>query len=393
MKRAGPGLTRREAIALGLGASVAACAGAPPPRGAGEAETLDALARRSGRRFGSAVGSGPPGRVAGAFADPRYRDLVARECGLIVHENELKWTWIRRRGPEHFDFEPADRILAFAEENGLRTRGHTLLWHHPRWLPSWLATHDFGPRPAAAAEQMLREHVGAICRRYGARIHSYDVVNETVDNVSGAMRETPFTRVMGGAEPVVDATFHTAREAAPHAQLVYNDYMTWTTASAAHRDGVLRLLEGFRRRNVPVDALGVQAHLGAGTIEGGPGTGPLQEAEWRRFLDAVVAMGFDLLITEFDVNDRDLPADFAARDRAVADHAGAYLDLMLSYDRLGDILAWGMSDRYSWLQNITPRADGLAKRCCPYDADFRPKPLRAAIAASLRNAASQYRRA
>jgi len=383
--------TRRAALAVGAG--FVAAAAAPAFAQSEEEETLDALARRSGRRFGSAVGSGPPDRVAGAFADPRYRDLVARECGLIVHENELKWTWIRRRGPEHFDFEPADRILAFAEEHGLGVRGHTLLWHHPRWLPSWLETHDFGPSPAAAAEAMLREHVATICRRYGDRIASYDVVNETVDNVTGAMRETPFTRAMGAAEPVVDGAFRAAREAAPNAQLVYNDYMTWTTASANHRDGVLRLLEGFRQRDVPVDALGIQAHLGAGTIEGSAGPGPLQEAEWRRFLDAVTAMEFDLLITEFDVNDRDLPADAAVRDRAVADHARAYLDLMLSYDRLGDILAWGMTDRYSWLQNNTRREDGLAKRPCPYDADFRPKPLRAAIAESLRNAASQHRRA
>lgn len=389
---------RREALA-GLGAGLALAAGpalaqAQAQAQEGAEESLDALARRSGRRFGSAVGSGPPDRVAGAFADPRYRQLVARECGLLVHENELKWTWIRRRGPEHFDFEPADRIMAYAEANRLGVRGHTLLWHHPRWLPNWLDSHDFGAQPASAAERMLREHVAAVAGRYGARIYSYDVVNECVDNVSGAMRETAFSRAMGAAEPVVDAAFHAARAAVPEAQLVYNDYMTWTTASANHRAGVLRLLEGFRRREVPVDALGIQAHLGARTIEGQPtDPGPLQEAEWRRFLDEVVAMGYELVITELDVNDRDLPADVAVRDRLVADHARRYLDLMLSYPQLGHILAWGLCDRYSWLQGNTRRPDGLAKRCTPYDADFRPKPLRAAIAESLREAGSQYRRA
>ena len=93
---------RREALALGLGAGLAAATGSPAFAQTEAEESLNALARRSGRRFGSAVGSGPPNRVAGAFADRRYRELVVRECGLIVHENELKWTWIRRRGPEHF---------------------------------------------------------------------------------------------------------------------------------------------------------------------------------------------------------------------------------------------------------------------------------------------------
>jgi endo-1,4-beta-xylanase len=50
-----------------------------------------------------------------------------------------------------------------------------------------------------------------------------------------------------------------------------------------------------------------------------------------------------------------------------------------------------MTDRYSWLQDRTPRADGLPKRPCPYDADFRPKPLREAIAGALRGATPRRR--
>ena len=204
------------------------------------------------------------------------------------------------------------------------------------------------------------------------------------------MRETAFSRAMGSAEAVLDLAFHTARETAPHALLVYNDYMSWEPGNEAHRAGVLRCLEGFRRRGTPVDALGVQSHIGSGNNPGdGPAFGPHDEAAWRRFLDEVTGMGYRLLITEFDVHDRGLPADIAVRDRAVADYGKAYLDLMLSYPQLGDVLAWGMSDRYSWLQGRTPRADGLPKRPCPYDAEFRPKPLRGAIADALQGARSR----
>ena len=68
-------------------------------------------------------------------------------------------------------------------------------------------------------------------------------------------------------------------------------------------------------------------------------------------------MGYKLIITEFDVNDRMAPGPIAQRDRMVADYARAYLDVMLSYPQLGDILAWGMVDRYSWLEGFDPRAD------------------------------------
>ena len=377
--------TRREAMFSLAGAGLAASAGwtaAEPAAG----PSLDAIARRSGRRFGSAVGAGPRGALHGAFADPRYRQLLVAECGLLVAENELKWTTIRP-DPASFRFEPFDRLLAFGEEHGLGMRGHTLLWHHPDWMPQWVASHDFGSSPASAAELMLREHVATVCRRYRGRIHSYDVVNEAVDNRTGEMRETAFSRAMGGPEAVVDLAFRVAREAAPQAQLVYNDYMSWDSWSGPHRAGVLRLLEGFRRRNVPVDALGVQSHIGTGNNEGARGFDGRDEAEWRRFLDSVTAMGYDLLITEFDVHDMDVTGDIQARDRAVADLGGAYLDLMLSYDRMGDILVWGMSDRYSWLQPRGRRADHLPKRPCPYDSEFDPKPLRSAIALSLAQAA------
>jgi endo-1,4-beta-xylanase len=218
------------------------------------------------------------------------------------------------------------------------------------------------------AAAMLTEHVRTICRRYGRSIYSYDVVNEAVEPETGQIRDTLITRAMGG-EAFLDLMFHTARAEAPHAELVYNDYMSWErgTEDETHIAGVLRLLEGFRKRNTPVDALGIQSHIRL--------LKPLSVAEivresegpWRQFLDQVVAMGYKLVITEFDVNDKMAPDDIVVRDRMVADYAKAYLDIMLSYPQLRDILAWGMVDRYTWLTGFDPRADKSIKRGLPYD--------------------------
>jgi endo-1,4-beta-xylanase len=380
-------LTRRDSLAFGAALAVGAAAEAAIGPGP---QSLNQAARRSGRRFGSAVGMGRPGQIEGAFADPLYMRIVASECGLIVPENELKWGWVRRN-PTGFDFSGADRLLAWAESHGLAMRGHNLIWHHPHWWPDWVTHYDFGPRPAAEAARMLTEHIDTVCRRYGRRIGSWDVVNEAIDAQSGAMRETVFSRAMGSADDVLDLAFRAARAAAPHAQLVYNDYMSWEPGNEAHRAGVLRLLERFRKRGTPVDALGVQSHIGSGNNPGdAPVFGPHDERAWRRFLDEVTGMGFDLLITEFDVNDRGIAGDIAARDREVAAYARAYLDLMLSYRQLGDILAWGITDNRSWLQQRPPRADGLPKRPTPYDSDYRPKPLRTSMAAAFAGAATRH---
>jgi endo-1,4-beta-xylanase len=255
-------------------------------------------------------------------------------------------------------------------------------------MPAWLESYNFGPSPAAEAERILTGHIQTVCRRYGSRIVSYDVVNEAVVPGTGLLYETALSRALGGAHKTIDLAFHTARTEAPNAQLVYNDYMNWEPGSERHRSGVLELLRGFRARGVPVDALGLQSHL---TISASTPVATLvanQAPAWRAFLDEVVAMGYKLVVTELDVRDDGLPADTAVRDRAVADYTRGYLDIAFTYPQLRDVLVWGMCDKYSWLQRV-PRADGQPRRPCPYDAAFTAKPMHEAINAAFAAAAAR----
>lgn len=78
--------SRREVgrlfAAIAAGAWMAPVAAAEPP--------LDALARAKGLRFGSTLGVGGTPRRASGFNDPAYRALTARECSVLVLENEAK---------------------------------------------------------------------------------------------------------------------------------------------------------------------------------------------------------------------------------------------------------------------------------------------------------------
>jgi endo-1,4-beta-xylanase len=387
-------LTRRQTLA-GLAASLplAGCTGnalggavlaadvvVPSP-------SLNALAARSGRRFGSCIGADPGApRQGGTVGNPAYAAVVAGESGVVVPENEMKWQ-ATRPGPETFDFSRMDAIAAWAKANALAVRGHTLLWHRPQWFPEWLNNYDYGANPVQEAERLLTTHIRAVTDRYRGLISSYDVVNEAIDHDRNATIETSLSRAMGSPEAVLDLAFHTAREQLPQGELVYNDYMSWEPDHRAHCADVLRLLEGFRKRNVPVDALGIQSHIEMYSIDPATGVGPYDEREWRRFLDEVVGLGYKLLITEFDVKDKALPSDIALRDERVADYSRRYFDLMLEYEVLGDVLAWGMVDGFNWLQGFAPRDDGLEVRGCPYSSDYRPKPLRTALAETFAAAA------
>lgn len=361
--------TRRTTLGL-LGAAAVAVPSMGQARAADG--SLGALARAKGIRFGTAVGFG-------ALNDPKVQELIARECDIMVPENELKMYVTHNRNATDYNFAPADRIHDFAKSHDIAMRGHTIFWARDEYTPQWLKSYDFGPNPKAAAEKMLREYVAKIADHYGDALVSWDVVNETVDPDTGEVRSNVFSRILG--MDALRIAFEVARERLPKTQLVYNDYMGWEKGGEKHRQGVLRLMRWFRDNKVHVDALGVQGHIGTDhdlTLG--------QSAEWRAFLDGVTGLGYDLLITEFDVNDRYLPADIATRDTMAAKVAREYLDVTLGYKQLKDVLIWTITDKYSWLQGFSPRADKLPLRPTPFDADGKPKPIYDAIAAAFKAA-------
>ena len=355
-------------------------------------DSLNGIARSRGHRFGSSIGMestkeglallppevlARPRRVP-SFDDSNVRRLMVEQCGIVVPENEMKW-YVVRPNPKAYDFRRMDRLVHWSQHNGMAVRGHNLVWNAMRWTPRWVGSYDFGSRPATAAEKMLRDHIAKVCKHYGNHIFSYDVINETINPKTGELEDTPFTKYLGWN--VIDISFHAAKEAAPHAEMVYNDFPNWNP-EGTHRAAILKLLDYAKKKNLPIDALGVQAHIGFPNAGGGPGAAR-DETAWRKFLDDVTSMGYGLLITEFDINDKSAPTDIAERDKTVAELGKTYFDIMVSYPQLRYIMMWGMVDKYSWLQEFIPRADGLPQRPAPYDDAFRAKPLRDAIAASM----------
>jgi endo-1,4-beta-xylanase len=53
---------------------------------------------------------------------------------------------------------------------------------------------------------------------------------------------------------------------------------------------------------------------------------------------------------------------------------------------VGALVTFGLSDRYTWLEEDFPRNDGAARRPLPFDQQLRPKPAFDALATSLERA-------
>jgi endo-1,4-beta-xylanase len=128
---------------------------------------------------------------------------------------------------------------------------------------------------------------------------------------------------------------------------------------------------------VPVGGLGLQAHLSAATFD------RFDAAAYTRFLSDVDRRGLTILVTELDVLDDGLPRGSGPRDRAVADIYRRYLDVALANPHVAAVITFGLSDRYTWLQEDYPRDDRAPRRPLPFDDKLKPKPALAALAGAL----------
>jgi endo-1,4-beta-xylanase len=311
------------------------------------------------------------------LSDPLYRAAVRAHCQMIAPENEMTWPELRP-GRAQFRFEKVDGIVDFARASGMEIRGHALAARGA--MPAW--TDDI--RDRADAERELVNHVETVMSRYRGVISSWDVVDAPLaewpeDDVS--FRPSIWaSRLRADYLPIA---LRTAAAADPQARLVINEYDLEFRGPrfVARRHALIGLLRSLRDRGVPLHAVGLQAHLFADRVIDRDG---LQE-----LLAEIAKLKLDVLITELDVIDYELPGQSLERDARVADLAADFLQAVSEVVRPTAILSCGLSDRYSWVPGYFKRPDGLANRPLPFDADFKPKPLFDVIEAFRRRTASE----
>jgi endo-1,4-beta-xylanase len=362
-------------LALGAGMSAAALARVPmlgvarELRGiygvAGEANEI--TGRGSLRAHAAAHGllTGAAVNVALLKTETDYPRVLMQQYSILVAENAMKSKALRP-APDRFSFDQGDALVAFAEQHNIKVRGHNLVWHEA--LPDWFqATVN-----KQNAHQVLTGHIMTVAGHYRGKLHSWDVVNEAVSPKDGrpdGLRNSPWLELLG--PDYLDVAFRTARQADPNVLLTYNDYGIEDESgeNAKKREAILRLLRRLKAANVPLDAVGIQSHIKAGSPYAfGKGL--------RDFMAAARETGLKILITELDVNDDDLPYDdVTKRDHAVAAVYTDYLDLVLSEPAVIAILTWGVTDRHTWLNNEAAhkkKQPNRPQRALPFDDNYQP---------------------
>jgi endo-1,4-beta-xylanase len=348
-------MTRRHLLA----AAGAAMTGTAEPRAQTTADkTLIGAAKAKNLLYGAAMATWQTDR------DVMLRRTFNRQCGTVVPEWEMKWGAIEgTRGTRNYG--GADRVVSFATAHRLTCRGHAAIWH--RNLPKWVD-------PALRTEGMdvVAAHIRDLMTHYRGKIKSWDIVNEAIEPKDGqpdSLRDSPFLRRLG--PDYIGRAFTIAAEADPNIQGFYNEYGLYHNDSTdqARRGAVLALLEKLKRSGVPIHGLGIQGHLAMGR--------PFDVKVFTNFLRQVAALGLKILITELDIDDRSLTQTISERDRLVGERATRFLSAALSEGAVEGVVTWGLSDKYSWLNNsiYQKRTDGTMNRCLPYDENFQTKPI------------------
>ena len=314
-----------------------------------------------------------------AGTDTVGTSIVATQFDTISPENVLKWERVHP-APDTYNFDLADKYVAFGEKNHMFIVGHNLVWHSQ--VPNWVFEDNQGkPLTRDALLQRMHDHIFTVVGRYKGRIQSWDVVNEAL-NEDGSLRKSKWQQIIG--DDFIEKAFEYAHQADPQAQLTYNDY---SLENEAKLKGALALVARLKADGIPITTVGIQGHdsLESPTVE--------QE---DAAITALGQLGVKVAITELDIDvlPRD-PKMFSAdvslkvkQDPKLNPYADGlppsveqqlakrYADLFAVFLKHRDVVTrvtfWGVTDRDSWLNNWP--VPGRTSYPLLFDRSGKPKP-------------------
>ena len=253
-------------------------------------------------------------------------------------------------------------IIDWCKLNGIRTKGHPLVWATKPGVPAWLRAYS-----EKETEELLKTRVLNITSGFRDKIEIWDVVNEPIHVRTWKNKIRQFDNEndwdVSDSIPLVadyvENALKWAHQGNPNATLMINEYKT--LADKDSRKQYELLLTELKKRNAPVSGIGIQAHE------------PRQEwyspeEVWKTF-DLYYGMGFPIHITEFTPQSSGVPITGNWRSgtwtpEAQSEFTEQLRRLSFGHPGVVSFNFWGLSDRDNWLPG-----GGLI------DEEYNPKPV------------------
>jgi len=300
--------------------------------------------------------------------------IIKQQFNAVTPENCMK-AEIIQPGWDKYNFDLADKLVAFAKKNNIKINAHNLIWHSQ--LPAFM--HHM--QSADSVRQYFVNHITKVASRYDGKVYSWDVVNEAL-NEDGTLRKDIFLDKLGD-DYIVEA-FRLAQKASPHSQLYYNDY---NIEQPKKRAGAIALIKKIQAAGVRIDGVGIQGHWKSGAV-------PMKDIE--ESIKEFSALGIKVMFTELDLSVLPNPWDKTTADVSATAQGSkkmnpytdglpdsaqqlltkSYADLFrlfMKYKKdISRVTFWGVNDGESWLNGFPIR--GRTNYPLLFDRNFKPKP-------------------
>ena len=276
---------------------------------------------------------------------------------------------VRKTGDEtvvEVKFDRCKPLLDWAQENGVKVHGHTLVWHSQTpdqfFHEGYNSTSPLVSREVMLArlENYIRQVLTWTEENYPGVIVSWDVVNEAAADSGRKLRDSLWTQVVG--QDFINRAFEYARKyAAPHVKLYYNDYNSEMTMKAlVTRDIVDSLIA-----DGTIDGYGFQSHYSVGSTNLFYVEIAMKEMAKRVLNDGTPIR---LRVSELDVG---IPSNTDSNWQTQARYYSQLMELYLKFaDQMEAVHTWGTVDNLSWRKENYPLL---------FDGQSQPKPAFYAI--------------
>ena len=259
-----------------------------------------------------------------------------------------------------FNYNNGDKMVRYAQQNGMRVRGHALAWHSQ--VPGWVNNYKNDKKKLLA---VLKNHIEKVVSHWKGQVAEWDVVNEAISNNEPQWR-TGSVWYQGIGPEFIDSAFVWAHAVDPDAELCYNDYNLEQGVNPKAKAGfLLEQVKRWVKNGIPIHCVGSQTHVEDTTTDkhfiGSPDS-------LRSLAKELAKLNVKLKITELDIGFKSginvSKSDLERQGQTFRQ----YLDIILEEPNADTYLIWGVSDKWSWLGGLN-RQKGLI-----YDDNLKPKP-------------------
>lgn len=297
-------------------------------------------------------------QLEGAGAYAKAKALITNQFNSITMENQMKPESLlskenQTRGTDTnvlINEEILQKVLKLASDNGLKLRGHTLVWHSQ--TPEWFFHKDYNVDKSLVSKDVMRQRMESYIKKvltycqenYPGVVYAWDVVNEAV-NDDGTMRTSSnWYKVYGDAGYVTDAFTFARKYADKDVKLFLNDYNEY---AAAKRDRIYQVVKDLYDKGL-CDGVGMQSHYSMTSPTIAAAKVAIQK------YNQIDPGKIEIQLTELDIHNT---FRTAADQKSVATKYQSLFNMLVDSRRnqkinITGVTFWGLTDGDSWLSDF-----------------------------------------